>query len=167
MRRRVGLLLLLASACSAAGACGHSQPDANSATVEISGERFTLEIVADDVSRTRGLMGRTDIPADGGMLFVFPRSRSRSFWMADCLVDMDVIFLDAQGRVTATHRMKVEPPRRSDETPRAYERRLPGYSSGYPAQFAIELRAGTIERLDIGIDRKIELDLPRLKAMVQ
>ncbi len=167
MRRRVGPLLLLAVVCCAAGACERSRPDASSATVEISGERFTLEIVADVVSRTRGLSGRTDIPADGGMLFVFPESRVRSFWMADCLVDIDIIFLDSQGRVTAMHRMKTEPPRRSDETPRAYERRLPRYSSVSVAQFAIELRAGTMDRLDIGIDRKLELDLPRLKAMAQ
>ena len=138
-----------------------------SATVEIAGERFTLEIAADDPSRSHGLKGRPDIPADGGMLFVFPRVQRQSFWMEDCLVDIDVMFLDAQGRVTATHTMKVEPPRRSSETLDAYRRRLRGYSSVYPAQFAIELKAGTIDRLDIEIDRKIELDLPRLKAMAR
>jgi uncharacterized membrane protein (UPF0127 family) len=87
--------------------------------------------------------------------------------MEDCLVDMDIIFLDPQGRVTAAHEMKVEPPRRSNETQPAYQRRLRGYRSVYPAQFASERRAGAIARLDIGIERKIGLDLPRLKAMAQ
>jgi uncharacterized membrane protein (UPF0127 family) len=167
MRGRVGPILLLAVVCGVAGACEGPRPDENLARVEIAGERFSLEIVADEASRNRGLSGRTEIAADGGMLFVFPESRVRSFWMADCLVDIDIIFLDGQGRVTATHQMKAEPPRRSTETQRAYERRLPGYSSIYPARFAIELKAGTIDRLGIGVDGKIELDLARLKAMAQ
>ena len=158
---------MLLAICCATSACNDSQSDPNSATVVISGERFTLELATDDVSRAQGLKGRLEIPADGGMLFVFPRPAQQSFWMEDCLVDMDIIFLDAQGRVTAAHEMKVAPPRRSDETRRAYQRRLRGYRSVYPAQFAIEVEAGTIERLDIGIERKIELDLPRLKAMAQ
>jgi uncharacterized membrane protein (UPF0127 family) len=153
--------------CCAAGACSDSQSDPNSTMVEIAGERFTLEIAAEDISRAQGLKGRLDIPDDGGMLFVFPQAALQSFWMEDCLVDMDIIFLDAQGRVTAAHEMKVEPPRRSDETQQSYQRRLRGYRSVYPAQFAIELKAGTIARLDIGIERKIDLDLPRLKAMAQ
>jgi uncharacterized membrane protein (UPF0127 family) len=167
MRPRLGLHLMLFALCCAASACAESGSDPNTATVEIAGERFTLEIAADDESRARGLQGRMGIPADGGMLFVFPRPLRQAFWMEDCLVDIDVIYLDAQGRVTAAHTMKVEPPRRSTETEAAYQRRLRKYPSVYPAQFAIELKAGTIDRLGIGIDRKIELDLPRLKAMAQ
>ncbi|MHC4305119.1 MAG: DUF192 domain-containing protein [Planctomycetota bacterium] len=158
---------MLTALCCAATACTDASTDPNSAAVEICGERFTLEIAADDETRALGLKGRLDIPADGGMLFVFPQPQHQSFWMEDCLVDIDIIFLDAQGRVTATHTMKVEPPRRSSETQLAYQRRLRGYRSVYPAQFAIELRAGTIDRLDLPIERKIELDLPRLKAMAQ
>ena len=158
---------MLIAVCCAVPACNDSQSDPNSATVVISGERFTLEIAADDLSRAQGLKGRLDIPVDGGMLFVFPRAAQQSFWMEDCLVDIDIVFLDAQGRVTAAHEMTVAPPRRSDETQQAYQRRLRGYRSVYPAQFAIELRAGTIDRLDIRIERTIELDLPRLKAMAQ
>jgi uncharacterized membrane protein (UPF0127 family) len=167
MRRSLGSNVMFIAACCAASACSDSSRDPNSTTVEISGERFTLEIAADDVSRAQGLKGRLEIPADGGMLFVFPRPGLQSFWMEDCLVDIDIIYLDAQGRVTAAHEMKVEPPRRAEENQQAYQRRLRGYRSVYPAQFAIELKAGTIARLDIGIERKIELELDRLKAMAQ
>ena len=54
---------------------------------------------------------------------------------------------------------------RSDETILEYQSRLKRYSSVFPAQFAIELRAGTIERLGIGVDGKVELDAARLKAL--
>jgi uncharacterized membrane protein (UPF0127 family) len=151
--------------------CGEvrSAPSGGFESVTIAGETFRLELAADEASRTQGLMHRESIPADGGMLFVFPRSEVRSFWMAYCLVDIDVIFLDPQGRITALHQMKAEAPQQSDESRGAYERRLHQvqYWSGFPAQFAIELRGGTLDRLDVEVDDKIALDLDRLKAMVK
>lgn len=101
------------------------------------------------------------------MLFVFPRPGQQRFWMAYCLVDIDLIFLDAHGRVTAAHRMKVEPARREDESEIAYQTRLRGYPSVYPAQFAIELASGSIDRLGIRVEQKIELDVERLKALAR
>ncbi len=76
----------------------------------------------------------------------------------------DLIFLDHNGRVTATHRMKVEPPRRDDESDPVYQARLASYPSVYPAQFVIELRQGTLERLDLRFESKIDMNLRRLKA---
>jgi uncharacterized membrane protein (UPF0127 family) len=110
-------------------------------------------------------MHRTEVPADGGMLFVFPESEVRSFWMGNCLVDIDVIFLDPRGRVTAVHRMKAQPPRRADESEADYDRRMPRYWSAYPAQFAIELKAGTLDRLGVKVEDRIDLDLDRLKRL--
>ena len=111
--------------------------------VVINGETFRLEVAADEASRTQGLMHRESIPDAGGMIFIFTQSLVQSFWMGNCLVDIDVIFLDGHGRVTATHRMKAEPPRRSDESDDDYGARMPRYSSAYPAVFAIELKAGS------------------------
>ena len=159
-------LILGALVCAAAGCDGlRSLPEA--VTVQIGGELFTMDVSADDPSRIRGLQGVTEIPSDGGMIFVFPDSQVRSFWMPDCLVDIDLMFLDSQGRVTAVHTMPAEPPRRADEPRPAYERRLPRYPSGYPAQFAIELRAGTLDRLGLEVNSRIDLNLPRLKALAR
>jgi len=101
------------------------------------------------------------------MIFIFTNSQIRSFWMADCLVDMDVMFLDPRGRVTALHTMTVEPPIRAQEPRSTYERRLPRYTSSYPAQFAIEFRAGTLQRLGLEVNSKVPLDLTRLKAVAR
>lgn len=137
--------------------------------VVINGETFTLEVAADDASREMGLMHRTEIPDHGGMLFVFPDSKVKvqEFWMGHCPIDMDIIYLDGMGGVTATHRMKAEPPQGPDETDDDYKQRMPDYSSGYPAQFAIELKAGTLDRLKIAVDDRITLALPHLKAMAR
>ena len=53
-----------------------------------------------------------------------------------------------------------------EESEFAYQTRMNAYrySSRFPAQFAIELRSGWLEKLDLHVDEKIELDLPRLKA---
>ena len=103
------------------------------------------------------------------MLFVFPDKeiQVQHFWMGHCLVDMDIIYLDSHGRITATHRMKAEPPQRPDESDAEYDRRMRRYSSAYPAQFAIELKAGSLDRLNLKVEDRIPLDLDRLKAMTR
>jgi hypothetical protein len=158
----LGLLLLLAVV---APGCARSDP--NVETVVIGGETFHLERAADEAAREQGLMRRAALPEDGGMLFVFPQVARRSFWMGHCLVDIDIMFLDARGRVTALHRMKAEPPQDPGESDLAYDARMPRYESVYPAQFAIELPAGSLDRLGIRVDDRIELDLQRLKDLAR
>ena len=131
--------------------------------VVIAGETFRLELAVTEKTRTRGLGGRTKIDNDGGMLFVFRHARQRTFWMKDCLVDIDAMFLDDRGRVTAVHKMKKQPPRADNESVAAYEHRLKHYSSRRPCRFVIELKPGSIDRLEIKPGQTIKLDLPRLK----
>jgi uncharacterized membrane protein (UPF0127 family) len=148
--------------------CGGSGPSApGTESVEIGGEKFSLEVADDEAKRERGLMGRTEIPDHGGMLFVFPDQKValQRFWMKNCPIDMDIIYLDRQGFVTAKHRMKAMI-RLPDESDADYETRCreDDYSSNLPAQFAIELKAGTLERLKVKVEDQIKLDLARLKA---
>lgn len=133
--------------------------------VRIAGETFKLEVAADDQSREHGLMGRKTIEPDRGMIFIFEHSLRRSFWMKNCITDIDLIFLDHRGRIVALHEMEAEPAREPDESETAYEQRLKHYYSRWPAQFAIELRKGTLDRLDLKIGGLIELDLKRLKQI--
>ena len=151
------------------GACSGSSPSPKSNQVKIKGETFELELAIDDASRERGLKHRESIPDHGGMLFVFPddKVQIQSFWMHECVVDMDIIFLDPRGFVTAAHRMKREPARLDFESESDYQARLQKYSSGYPAQFAIELKAGALDRLNIHVDQKVDLDVARLKALAR
>lgn len=145
------------------------KPAVKTEKVVIKDETFELELALDDAAREKGLMDRESIPDHGGMLFVFPDSKVQvqSFWMANCLVDMDIMFLDRRGTVTAVHRMKKEPPKKPGESQEDYERRLKRYSSVYPAQFAIELKAGSLDRLNVKVDDRIALDVNRLKKMTR
>lgn len=131
--------------------------------VVIAGETFFLERAMDFASRQRGLMGRTHIEDDGGMLFVFPQPQRLGFWMKNCLIDIDILYLDGSGRVLSTYTMKAEPPQKEGESEAAYEQRLKSYDSVFPAQFAVELKPGTIQRLGVKPGDQISLDAQRLK----
>lgn len=74
----------------------------NELTIQTREGRFTLSIeIADSwFSRMRGLMGRTLLPDHSGMLFVYEDEASRTFWMKNTHLSLDLIFLDANGRIT-------------------------------------------------------------------
>jgi len=125
--------------------------------IEIAGERFLMEISDDDEERILGLGGRPRLGRDEGMIFVYPRPRVLGFWMKDCLIDLEIVYLDRGGRIASIHRMKREPPRTDAESMTDYEDRLPRYPSGRVVQYALEFAPGTLERLHLKKGAKIVL----------
>lgn len=174
LKRNLFWVCLLALSCAWAPGCDE-QTAVGVEPVKLDGRWFHLELAADPATRVKGLGGRDFIAEDGGMLFVFPKAEPLQFVMRDCLVDIDIIFVDASGRVTAAHAMEAEEipqPRGEDESASAYNQRraryessLQRYSSRYAAQFVIELAGGTLEGLDIEAGQKLDLDLARLKSL--
>jgi uncharacterized membrane protein (UPF0127 family) len=168
------LLLSLAATALAAAAPPPTTPPAPPKPkapvlekVEIRGECLQLELAADDDARRQGLSGREKLDEHRGMLFVYRDARPRSFWMYDCLIDIDLLYLDATGKIVATHKMKAERPRHPRESEISYGNRLQRYRSRRPAQFVIELKAGSIDRLELKPGQVIKLDLDRLKALAK
>lgn len=159
------LLFIVTMMCSACA--GELPGDGNTETVQLGGRPFQLELAMSNDSRTRGLGGRSELPADGGMLFIFPEAARRGFWMYDCLMNIDIAFIDPLGHVTAIHTMPFEPPRGENESIVEYEARLPRYRSGFPAQYAIELRPGMFKELGISKGDRLTLNLERLKALAK
>lgn len=158
----VGRVLTLWAVLLLAG-CGSSTAAGDAAAtqrVTLDGERFELELASTPEARYQGLSDRGSIPEHGGMLFVFPQPGLRAFVMRKCLTPIDLVFLDAGGRIVAMHEMAVEP----YDTP---SHELKRYWSEYPAQFAIELRGGWLERLELETGEKVELPLEALKARAE
>lgn len=58
---------------------------------------LNVEIADTDPKRMRGLMYRTELADDAGMLFMFPSPRQISMWMANTPISLDMIFINEQG----------------------------------------------------------------------
>lgn len=63
------------------------------ATAEIKGETFQLEVAQTRQEQALGLMFRSELPTDRGMLFPFSTPRRTNFWMKDVPVPLDMVFL--------------------------------------------------------------------------
>jgi uncharacterized membrane protein (UPF0127 family) len=144
-----------------------TQPATRPATekLAIGGEEFELEIANTPQLRELGLMNRDHIDDHGGMLFIYPYPQVLSYWMKSCPIEMDILFVNDKGVIVATHRMLPAPPMKRGEAEDDYDARLPRYDSRRPAQFAIELQAGSIERLKIKPGDRIEMDVSRLTKL--
>lgn len=60
---------------------------------------FQVEIADTPAKRERGLMYRTDIPADRGMIFLFPAEAQLSFWMKNTPSPLDIIFITRERKI--------------------------------------------------------------------
>lgn len=118
-RRRSKPLLLALAALALIPGCKSGEAGDAAATQQAAKTTVTIEsggssgsakhVFKVDVARTaaeqqRGLMFRTDIPADGGMLFApYPAGggapREASFWMKDTPTSLDIIFVRPDGTI--------------------------------------------------------------------
>lgn len=64
---------------------------------------FNLEIADTEQSRERGLMFRTSLAPDAGMLFDYHREQLATFWMQNTLIPLDMVFIAADGMVKTVH----------------------------------------------------------------
>lgn len=106
-------------------------------TVSLKDQTFRVWLADNNEKRNEGLMWVADdeIEADEGMLFAFRDERVRGFWMRNTVIPLDIAFARADGTIVATHTM---PPLT-----------LRTFSSFEPAMFALEVEAGTFERLGV------------------
>ncbi|MGE3165053.1 MAG: DUF192 domain-containing protein [Planctomycetota bacterium] len=102
--------------------------------LRVNNRQVLAEVVATPIGRETGLMHRSGLGKDRGMIFCFPDSAPRSFYMKNCLFPIDVAFLDESGKILVIHTMAVE----TKEHSFLYTK----YPSGQPASHALEMTGG-------------------------
>jgi uncharacterized protein len=92
-----------ASGCVAGGNLDQSEAglDQTSLCVESGGktQAFTVEIARTAPQQAKGMMFRTELADDRGMIFPFGEQRMASFWMKNTVIPLDIIFIGGDGRI--------------------------------------------------------------------
>lgn len=100
--------------------------------------QFSVEIADTPEERAQGLMHRTHLGEDQGMLFVFEESKRHAFWMKNTPLSLDLIFFDNDFRVVGLIE-KAEP--MSEKIMRI----------DHDARFVLELTAGSVQKYGISL----------------
>jgi len=113
---------------------------------------ITVEVAATPEAREYGLMERESLPKDYGMLFAFPIETGLQFWMKNTLVELDMVFIGKDKRVTVVHHRV---PKSSRETPEEQLARRGGL-----AQYVLELPSGDARRHKLQRGQTLAFELP-------
>lgn len=105
---------------------------------------YTLEVMASESARIRGLSGRPRIENNKGLLFVYPTDAQVCMWMKDMKFNIDILWLNDSKEV-----LRVE----KDVKPSSYPNR---YCNDY-TRYVIELNAGQTEKSKIKLGQKLDI----------
>ena len=137
--RSVTLLLVLLLG----GAATHGAGDDRWAVAVFpSGTEFALEIAETVEEKRLGYMFRETVGPTDGMLFLYDEPAHHSFWMKNCRVALDLIFLDGSFRVVDIS---------ADQPPCPAEGDCPSILPARASQFVLEVAAGTAAREQLAL----------------
>lgn len=110
-----------------------------------------VELAEDGDQRAMGLMERTALAADAGMLFTYaePQAADAGFWMYRTRIPLDIAFLDPAGRIVAIRAME---PCASPQP-----RWCPTYAPGVPYRAALEVNRGFFQRHGVAVGDRVRL----------
>lgn len=107
--------------------------------IMVAGHSFTVELARTPAEWEKGLMNRTSLQEDHGMLFIFPDSQIRTFWMKNTVIPLDIIFINDSQVVDL---VTIEP---------ATGESIPTYTSKASGNYVLEIPAGSSQSSGIGI----------------
>jgi uncharacterized membrane protein (UPF0127 family) len=94
----------------------------------------TLRVADERDERRQGLMYCQSLSNRSGMVFVYDEAAQRTFWMKNTYVDLDIIFVAANGTVLNVAHAQAQPDASDSEVDR--------YSSAGDAMYVVELPRG-------------------------
>ncbi|MFZ0131447.1 MAG: DUF192 domain-containing protein [Desulfobacterales bacterium] len=115
--------------------------------VIVKGKRLTAELATTPETKSCGLSHRASLPANRGMLFVYPEPELLTFWMKDTFMPLDIAFIDAAGRIVSIQKMDPFPV-------------TTVYSSPAPVLYALEVNQGWFEKKGISVGDVFSFEFP-------
>lgn len=106
------------------------------------------EVVANEAERQQGLMFRTSMGANEGMVFLFNAPAGVCMWMKNTLIPLSVAFIDADGKIVNIENMKPQS--------------LDSHCSKRPVPYALEMNEGWFKQKNLKPGSVIE-GLPKLQ----
>ena len=103
---------------------------------------FTVELAQTSMEQARGMMFRTELADNAGMVFPFPEPRMASFWMKNTVISLDLIFIRPDGTIA---RIAAE----------AVPYSLEPIDSGEPVSAVLEIAGGRAAELGISEGDKV------------
>lgn len=147
LSRLVGMLLIIGLLL---GATVHAATfKRGTLTIRQGSTRATLEVEVADTpeSRAQGLMNRSSLAENAGMLFVFDSTGQWGFWMKNTLIPLSIAFIDAQWEIVDVKDMRVA----SDPQNGPFEI----YSPAKSYQYALEVNQGFFRQKNITVGAKV------------
>ncbi|MDP6633470.1 MAG: DUF192 domain-containing protein [Phycisphaerae bacterium] len=142
-----GVCLWLAALCVSPGIPGcRARARSGPPQVKIGSTVWDVDLAMTDDQRYLGMGKRAHLSESVGMLFMYPNARPRAYCMRDCLISLDIAYIDSDLRIVKIYTMPAE----IDRLGRVI------YPSIVPAQYALEVSAGAFARKGIREGDKVE-----------
>lgn len=103
--------------------------------LKVGSHPIEAEVAATPATRDKGLMNRTLLPANRGMLFIFPKERTYCMWMRNTTIPLSAAFIDSKGAIVNIAEM---PPDSDDY-----------YCSDKPVRYALEMNYGWFQKKEV------------------
>ena len=107
--------------------------------------RIFIEVPDDREEFARGLMFRTHLPWNAGMLFAYDDEETRRFWMKNTLIPLDMVFFDSSSKIIDI----------KENVPPCKQEECPTYPSKEPAQYVLEVNAGFVQEKGIKLGDRL------------
>ena len=141
----MGLILSLSNACAQTADPAGKPQQLPTTNLGLSFYNIKAEVAQTERQREIGLMYRTAMGPNEGMIFVFERAGTQCFWMKNTLIPLSVAFIDEDGTVVNTDEMKAN----TEDT----------HCSAKPVRFVLEMNKGWFSKRGIKDGTKVTGEL--------
>jgi uncharacterized membrane protein (UPF0127 family) len=117
--------------------------------LKIAGKNLKVEIADSPMAREKGLMFRSKLAHDEGMLFIFDKEELLSFWMKNTFIPLSIGFFDSKKRLTEILDM--------DPVVSEIQSELPRYTSKQLSKYALEVNKDWFKKNNVKVGSEFSI----------